>query len=58
MYELMQNLLVAAWYGQPAESADETSPDEAAAGEASERLHRDLDACFQAIHEQISERQR
>ncbi|MDR7221637.1 hypothetical protein [Aminobacter aminovorans] len=56
MYELLQNLLVAAWYGQPAEDARDAVPDEVAASGAGERLHRDLDACFQAIHEQISER--
>lgn len=56
MYELMQSLLVAAWYGQPSEDAIDAAPDEAAACSVGERLHRDLDACFQAIHEQISER--
>ncbi|SUU88139.1 hypothetical protein EDC40_104270 [Aminobacter aminovorans] len=56
MYELMQNLLVAAWYGQPSEHATDAVPDEPAVGSVGDRLHRDLDACFQAIHEQISER--
>jgi hypothetical protein len=56
MYELLQNLLVTAWYGQPAGDADEVAQEDVTAGGAGERLHRDLDACFQVIHEQISER--
>ncbi|BBD39924.1 hypothetical protein N7E70_007025 [Aminobacter sp. NyZ550] len=58
MYELLQNLLAATWYGQPAEGVGDALPDEAATGGVSERLHSDLDTCFQAIHEQISERER
>lgn len=57
MYELVQNLLSAAWYGQPGDGPSD-KPAEAvadAAAEVSERLHRDLDACFQAIHDQLSE---
>jgi len=56
MYELLQNLLVMAWNGPPADDAGDVGSEEAAAG-AGERLHRDLDACFQAIQAQISERE-
>ncbi|QOF69810.1 hypothetical protein IG197_18395 [Aminobacter sp. SR38] len=56
MYELLQNLLVTAWYGQPAGDADDVAQDDVTADGAGERLHRDLDACFQVIHEQISGR--
>lgn len=56
MYELLQDLLVTAWYGQPADDANDAAPENVTAGGAGERLRRDLDACFQAIHEQISER--
>ncbi|WP_432286483.1 hypothetical protein SLT36_06995 [Aminobacter sp. BA135] len=56
MFELMQNLLVAAWYGQPSEDTTDVVPDEAVVGSVGDRLHRDLDACFQVIHDQISER--
>ncbi len=54
MYQFLQNFLASAWHGQPADANDPVL-DVVTAGDASERLHRDLDACFQAIHEQISE---
>ncbi|MDH4987729.1 hypothetical protein QEZ47_19830 [Aminobacter anthyllidis] len=54
MYEFLQNFLASAWHGLPAATNDPVL-DVVTAGDVSERLHRDLDACFQAIHEQISE---
>jgi hypothetical protein len=54
MYQFLQNFLASAWHGQPADANDPVL-DVVTAGDVSERLHRDLDACFQAIHEQISE---
>lgn len=54
MFELLQNLLAAAFYDRPADDAHDTPLDDAAVTTANERLHRDLDACFQAIHDQIA----
>ncbi|WP_156381198.1 hypothetical protein [Aminobacter sp. DSM 101952] len=56
MFELLQNLLAAAFPGKPADEAHDAALDEVTA--ASERLHRDLDTCFQAIQDQISDLRR
>lgn len=54
MFELLQNLLAAAFLGKPAAQARDAALEDVTGSTASERLHRDLDTCFQAIHEQIS----
>ncbi|CAI2932792.1 hypothetical protein [Aminobacter niigataensis] len=54
MFELLQNLLAAAFHGKPADEARDGVLEDVTGSAASERLHRDLDTCFQAIHEQIA----